>query len=323
MFARHSLPITRVPATNESGMSLLLRIACANLTTISWLRRSLNVLQPRPFRSEDAPLLASLIDVSPQELASRLPSTGVLHGRTVTRYFGAISLSRPHQRFARPQVCPECLHTTGFCCAAWDFSCYTVCEVHLTPMVDQCASCRRRLTWNRPAIDVCVCGAYIRSADRPHPQEGLAYLASRWISAALNGATPTWDEGSEFKDKFPKWWTDLSLDGCMRILMAMGAIDRPLTAIRVAELQRASSQAWQGIVERGLDRLQWAIAHQREELEQLASMIWEGALESIALDHVSPADQRTAQHLAESILGLKFTGRFGSLRGPLSQRSLF
>lgn len=304
-------------------MSLLLRIAGANLTTISWLRRSLNVLQPRPFRSEDAARLASLVDVSPQELASRLPEYGFFHGRAVTRYFGAVSLSRPHQRFARPQVCPECLHTTGVCRAEWDFSCYTVCEEHLMPMVDQCTSCRRRLTWNRPAVDVCVCGAYIRSADQHHSREGFAYLISKQISAALRGAALALGEGSECKYKFPAWWADLSLDGCMRILTAIGVIDRPLAAIKVAELQRASSEAWRGIVERGLARLQWATVHQGEELQQLAPVIWEGGLESIALDQASLADRQAAQYLAESILRLKFAGRFGSLRGPLSQRSLF
>jgi hypothetical protein len=304
-------------------MGLLLRIACANLTTVSWLRSRLNVLQPRPFRSDDAALLASLIDVPMQELATRLPDYGSLHGHAVTRYFGAISLARLHQRFSRPQVCPECLHASGICRAAWDFSCYTICEEHMTPMVDRCASCRRRLTWNRPAVDVCVCGAYIRAVGRPPASKSSSSVVSRRIAATLRNAVSPSSEDSEDAADLPEWWSDLSLDGCMRIVTAMGAIERPLTAIKVASFQHASSDVWQGVVERGLDRLRWATKQQGDELRQLAPVIWEGALESIALDHVALPDRQVADRLAEGVLGQKFSGRFGSLRGQLSQRSLF
>lgn len=324
MHGRRNLPVTRVAAPDESGMSLLLRIASANLVTLSWLRCRLNVLQPRPFRSEDAVSLASLVDVAPRELASRLPDSGWFLGRTVTQYFGVMVLSRVHHRFARPQVCPECLHTTGYCRAAWDFSCYTVCEEHMTRMVDSCAACRRRLTWNRPSIDVCACGAYIRSVDGPRASKQLAAgFISRRISAALLGEVSAPSASLESSDDLPGWWGQLSLDGSMRLLTALGAIERPFSATKVAELQQASSATWQSIVERGLDRLRWVSKRQDEELEQLAPVVWEGCLESIALDHINEPDRQVAQLLAESIFGQRLAGRFGSLRGQLSQRRLF
>lgn len=321
---RCSLPITREAGPDESGMSLLLRIASANLATISWLRNRLNILQPRPFRSTDAGALASLVDVPAQELADRLPDSGYIHGHVATRYFGTLSLSRAQQRFARPQVCPECLHTTGYCRACWDFSCYTVCEEHMTAMVDRCASCQRRLTWNRPAIDVCICGAYIGSGDPLRTEkEAPALLISRRIAMAIGGERTIPSASLKRQESLPPWWSHVSLDGCLRILVAMGAIDRPLTAFKVAALQQAPSLLWKGIVERGLMRLQWAVAHPDDELKQLASVVWEGGLESIALDHVSHPDRQVAHLLAEAIFDQKFAGRFGSFRGQLSQRALF
>lgn len=187
-------------------------------------------------------------------------------------------------------------------------------------MVDRCATCRRRLTWDRPAIDVCLCGAYIRSVDAESPEVDGAVF-SRRISTTLLDETSV--PGIESDEALPRWWCQLSLDGSARLLTALGAIERPLETIKLAQLYQASTTTWHGIVERGLGRLRQLSRYREGEFTQLAAVVWEGCLESIALDHVSDADRQVAQVLAESIFGRSLAGRFGSLRGQLSQRRLF
>lgn len=193
MQALPSLPIGKFPAAGESGMSWVLRVATANLVSMSWLRSRLAVLQPRPFNAEDSLKLAAVLAADPSELRARLPIYGRVGRTPAILYFGQTTLIAPCLRFRRPQVCPTCLHCFGYCPGAWDYSCHAVCPIHHVPMVEQCVRCKHPLTWDRPSIDVCKCGAYIESTPgEPSEVYKMAGLfssavqrACRWGGASL------------------------------------------------------------------------------------------------------------------------------------------
>ena len=315
-----SLPIGKSPIPDESGMSLALRVAAANLVSISWLRSQLGVLQPRPFKAEDSSKLATVLVADPSELRARLPVYGRAGGTPAILYFGQTTLFAPCLRFRRPQVCPACLRCHGYCPAAWDYSCHAVCPIHCLPMVDQCVSCRRPLTWDRLSVDVCRCGAYIRSpVDEPSEAYQVAGVFSRLIGAHIAGET----HRCELAASLPAWWSLATLDGLIRLTVAMGIVDNEDRTVQFPSLHRISSKAWAVIVARGIERLRQVGSSDGARMTSLRRTVWEGGLESLALRSASSVDRQIAELLLHRIFARKLSARFGVSRGALSQGSLF
>ncbi|MDP9967523.1 hypothetical protein J2W37_005269 [Variovorax paradoxus] len=301
-------------------MSWALRVAAVNLVSVSWLRSRLVISQPRPFNAEDSLKLAAVMVADPSELRARLPVYGRADGTPAILYFGQMTLFAPCVRFRRPQVCPACLRCHAHCPAAWDYSCYAVCPIHCLPMVDQCVSCRRSLTWDRLSVDVCRCGAYIKSpVDEPSDGYRVAGFFSRLISAHIAGET----HGCELTALLPAWWSLATLDGLMRLTVAMGIVDKEDCAVRFPSLHRFSSRTWALIVARGLERLMQVDSSEPAQMTSLRRTVWEGGLESLALKSVSPVDGQIAELLLHRIFARKLSVRFGASRGSLSQISLF
>jgi len=320
MQALSSLPIGKLAAPGESGMSWVLRVATANLVSMSWLRSRLTVVQPRPFNAGDSLKLATVLVADPSELRARLPAYGRVDGIPAILYSGQTTLAAPCLRFRRPQVCPACLHRLGHCPAAWDYSCYAVCPIHYIPMVDQCMSCRRSLTWDRPSIDVCKCGAYIQSAPNESSEAyQLGGIFSRLISAHVAGET----HQCELAALLPAWWGSATLDGIMRITVAMGIVGREDCAVQFPSLHRFSSRTWAVIVARGIERLMQLDLSDGARITSLRRTVWEGGLESLALKCLSSVDRQIAELLLHRIFARKLSARFGESRGVLSQQSLF
>jgi hypothetical protein len=301
-------------------MSWVLRVATANLVSMSWLRSRLTVLQPRPFNAADSLKLAAVLAADPSELRARLPVHGRVDGIPAILYFGQTTLAAPCLRFRRPQICTTCLHCLGYCPGAWDYSCHAVCPIHHVPMIDQCVSCKRPLTWDRPSIDVCKCGAYIQSnSGEPSEVYKAAGLFSRLISAHVAGQAHSCEQAA----LLPAWWARATLDGIMRIIVAMGIVDRADCAVHFPSLHRLSSGAWALIVARGLERLMQVEASDSARMTSLRRTVWEGGLESLALKRVSSIDAQIAELLLQRIFARRLSARFGASRGVLSQQSLF
>jgi hypothetical protein len=62
-------------------------------------------------------------------------------------------------RTKRPRICPECILEHGFIEATWDLRYSIVCPVHARLSIQSCPSCDRELSWHRPGLLVCKCGA--------------------------------------------------------------------------------------------------------------------------------------------------------------------
>lgn len=67
-------------------------------------------------------------------------------------------------RLRKPALCPQCVADQGFIDAFWDLSAAVACPVHHCAVVRTCPTCARPLTWKRPALLTCQCGASLAAA---------------------------------------------------------------------------------------------------------------------------------------------------------------
>ena len=150
------LVVRSAPMPDESLLGHLLALASVNhIPGVHSLARLVKL--PRNFYSYPCDLspLAALVGETPETLAS-MASWPTRRGRC---RFGAFDLSTMQVDIFRPKLCPRCLKESGTCKRIWDLRCVVVCPEHGCWLIDRCESCRTRLSWNRPTIDRCGCGA--------------------------------------------------------------------------------------------------------------------------------------------------------------------
>lgn len=58
-----------------------------------------------------------------------------------------------------PALCPHCVHEKGFLDALWDIRLVVACPVHRCVLLESCPKCKQRLSWWRPSVLTCRCGA--------------------------------------------------------------------------------------------------------------------------------------------------------------------
>lgn len=106
--------------------------------------------------------IAHVYGASSIRLQTRLPARSRHGGETAVDLFGH-HFSKPYfVRTTRPQVCSACLGEGLPCLVTWELSLITECPRHQCQLVDQCAACRRRLSWRRDGLYFCTCGADLR-----------------------------------------------------------------------------------------------------------------------------------------------------------------
>ncbi len=70
-------------------------------------------------------------------------------------------LPASHLSIKEQKVCPQCIQEQGYIDAFWDLKISTVCPLHGLPAITHCPSCKKRLSWFRPGLLECSCGAKI------------------------------------------------------------------------------------------------------------------------------------------------------------------
>jgi len=70
-------------------------------------------------------------------------------------------------RLAKPAFCPACVKEEGHLDALWDLSQVVACPKHGCQLLTTCPSCDRQLTWFRPGLLECRCGADLAAAPLP------------------------------------------------------------------------------------------------------------------------------------------------------------
>jgi hypothetical protein len=309
------LPVAVVRHRDESAPSWLLRTAAANELNVSELLRLLGV-----FNRRDVDVRQSLLwlDVVGPRDCDAFGGVG-----DPICYLGQTFWPPYLLRLKRPQVCVRCLEESGYCPEIWEFSCYPVCPAHKCSLVDTCASCGRRLRWFRPNLDVCDCGAYVSGRSDDSPNEDAVWIASE-ISARAGGAPGPQEATDRLATTQLAWWRSVSLSGFMQILVAFGAqtSSKPPTW---GSFHRTSTGGWDALVSRGVKRLR-ALCEStaaRAGPEDLRGLIWEGALESLALRPVHAADRDAALGLRQSVFGSAAGARLRRYRKDGRQLELF
>lgn len=130
------------PYTDESVRGFLLRIVEANaLESSSWLKSI------------------------PSEVSRiKLMVGHILQGKVPAWLEGGSDSENglsSNGRVGGVRCCPECLTEHPYWRFEWEHALYVVCRHHRRRMLDRCPSCASKLTWDRPELLRCHCGAAI------------------------------------------------------------------------------------------------------------------------------------------------------------------
>ncbi len=91
-------------------------------------------------------------------------------------------------RLKKPSLCPYCVEEYGYIDAFWDLSLAVACPRHQCTLVTHCQACGSPLTWYRPGLLTCKCGASFHDAPTQPIAPALADLmALLW--AKVHGAS--------------------------------------------------------------------------------------------------------------------------------------
>jgi hypothetical protein len=174
------------------------------------------------------------------------------------------------------------------------------CLRHRRMLIDTCVHCGRRLSWWRPAIDVCTCGHFLAAEDEGAIGEPLL----DWIEmsvAKVSGAS--WAPSGRI---LPRWLDVLSADGLLAVGFAFGIRSKPLSRVTSAAARvPPSTREMAAVIARGVARLQSA-----GELLGACSMdlrlnVYEEGLRRLWHRNVCDADRDAAASL------LRWLGAFG------------
>jgi len=69
-------------------------------------------------------------------------------------------------RLKTPQICPDCVEEKGYIEAHFDLSFMMGCPIHQKTLLSVCPKCLQPLSWARPALLQCHCGAFLPESTR-------------------------------------------------------------------------------------------------------------------------------------------------------------
>lgn len=316
-----SLPLTVQPEENESGRGYCLRALSANGLDLRWLKRAIGVGPTAQISATHAQALAHIFGIDSDWWRHNLPEVLATRPASV-RYAGQTFTALNHLRAQTPQVCPDCLRLGLHCQLIWDIALSTVCIAHHRYLEDECPRCNRQLRWERPAMDVCDCGAYLNAAlvescPRPTHQEVQfqeLLEAKMFRHTAHEGCTPL---------GLPAAFAGLSIDGLIVVTLAFGVLPRalavtPASARRRRLLSRESTQ----IIKRALRRLGGDSAAP-QPLSALQEVVSEPFLKRLLSVYAHDNDRIAASSLLAEVFGCYIHGQMQGRYPELSQISLF
>ncbi|CAM4081244.1 helix-turn-helix domain-containing protein [Bordetella pseudohinzii] len=91
------------------------------------------------------------------------------------------------------RFCPECLREEPTWLAEWELCYYDACVKHKVWMVDLCSSCGECVSWGRPQMLRCKCGADLRSEPTSEAPSGVINLAAALASKLSDRRKPLCD----------------------------------------------------------------------------------------------------------------------------------
>lgn len=314
---RDQLPVPIEPGAGESSGSYCLRSVASHGLNMHWLRRIARLSYLAHPTASHEQEISHLVQAPREWLRAALPLT-VQGPGSGWWYQGHRLRAQSYLRFRWPQVCAACLHSRGYCLALWDFSLITSCSKHGESLIDYCLACKRPLSWDRPAVDICACGRPIRGVGQPSKSSSLGALESL-IEAHVLGRPPTRD--SLVSAGLPDFLADMSTDGVMSVVHAFGEQEAPLERGTPSVMTRMRAAAdWRAVVRRADARLR-QLAIEPGSSAVLGPLVNESILKRLDEGALTPADRQVSRLVTAALFGKAACARAQALVN--GQRELF
>jgi hypothetical protein len=249
------LPLRVEPVANESGLGFLLRASRANGMSLASLLDRLGLPRSPWLTAPGLAVLAYTTDVDRDWLASASAVAGRRDGFRCFEWRGQLWTCPLSLRGKHSQVCPQCLRERGVCLVDWELAGAISCLRHGSPLIDDCPHCRRRLSWLRPAVDVCNCGHFLLTdAIAPTGEEMNA-----WVETLVHRASNLPERCAVSAYGVPAWFGVLSADALTAVVFAFGVRNEPFERVTsaIATVPPTTHRMIE-IIERGLKRLRRA-----------------------------------------------------------------
>lgn len=212
------------PLPGESPRGYLVRVAqqhsyCGPLSLAEIAGVPTSALE----REEEAGRISYALRLEPEEW--RGMSYWHIKGaqRFSKRAFYGEKISSDDLNYECPRICPSCLREHQVWWAVWDLGLVTACPQHRCILVNHCPDCKRRLAWQRPAVERCRCGLDLRSlAAQDAPSDLVAINAAIYQAAGI----PLSEAGYLDLENcsFPAEMPTLRLGSLLRLLLFVGSI---------------------------------------------------------------------------------------------------
>ncbi|MGZ3239059.1 MAG: TniQ family protein, partial [Burkholderiaceae bacterium] len=156
-------PITPEPYPTESALGWLLRTSEENYLPSAWHVFKLSGLSQAYMTSPafDPSLLAGWFNKKPEKL--RYLSYRYLDDKRRLFQFREQCINSRMLDLRAPKICPCCISENGYIDALWDLELVIVCPTHGRSLIDRCPTCKKRLSWLRPGLLICRCGASLKN----------------------------------------------------------------------------------------------------------------------------------------------------------------
>lgn len=242
--SHEEFPIREEIRSDESGHGYALRMAEANhIAGLPVVKAWLGKTRFAVLDESDAEALAHWFGADPARLAEALGATGLNKRSNEIRFAGQILGRFYFVNRMHPRVCPLCLSNARHCRAAWDVALTTACPTHGVSLVEQCQICQRRLSWERPAVDICQCGWSLVLEASPARAPAIEIGISAWVASKLSSEPPVSDAGSlvNLNGPLARLLQPLSLNGGLHLIHALGAAAQSDKSEHVPPIREKSS----------------------------------------------------------------------------------
>lgn len=311
------LPVKCNPFPDESGYGFCLRAIQRNGANLHELRRVLDLPEVQALNNSHAFVLSQIFGISSQWLTSALKEKS--HRKIRPQSFWGHKIYLPtHLRWAKPQVCPLCVHRHGYCKAIWDVALSTVCLEHGCLLVDSCTQCGQALRWNRPSVDVGHCKHYIQASTQKANFPDVAFDVQVFLEQKFSAEIDGLKDLQLSQRPTPHLLESSSFGSALIYLSAFGArslqFDKSFSDITKRHLLTSH---WQGIAVKGWTRCQsFDFSSGNKYVD--ADLVLSKLVLKILVEDANPDDAQLAvsvlQSLNEGELSLDFTRNSPVLR---------
>ncbi|HVO59832.1 MAG TPA: TniQ family protein [Terriglobales bacterium] len=138
------------------------------------------------------------------------------------RMFCGERVSADDLNYGRPRLCPACLREHPIWWAVWDLGLVTACPIHRCFLLHECPACKRKLAWQRPAVNECRCGLDFRDlALEPADSDLVAINAAIYRAAGFPPGAVAELELTNYG--FPREMLEMRLGPLLRFILFIGS----------------------------------------------------------------------------------------------------